>query len=53
MLNSPDESLIEPNIMSFWNQVTCSYLLGELLGEYHGIKTIKTLNIYILAYHCS
>ena len=29
---------------------TCSYLLGELLGEYHKIETIKTLNIYISTY---
>ena len=29
---------------------TYSYLLGEPLVEYHKIKTIKTLNIYILAY---
>ena len=26
---------------------TCSYLLGELLGEYHKIESIKTLNIYV------
>ena len=29
---------------------TCSYLLGEPLGEYRDIETIKTLNIYISAY---
>ena len=29
---------------------TCSYLLGELLGEYHKIETVKTLNLYISAY---
>ena len=28
----------------------CSYLLGELLGEYHKNETIKTLNIYISAH---
>ena len=26
------------------------YLLGELLGEYHKIETLKSLNIYISAY---
>ena len=27
-----------------------SYLLGEPLGKYHKIESIKTLNIYISAY---
>ena len=26
---------------------TCSYLLGETLGKYLEIETMKTLNIYI------
>ena len=29
---------------------TCSNFLGEPLGEYHKLETLKTLNIYILAY---
>ena len=32
---------------------TCSYLLGEPLGKYHKIGTIKTLNIYISAYQAN
>ena len=27
-----------------------NYLIGELLGEYHKVETIRTLNIYISAY---
>ena len=30
-----------------------SYLLGEPLGEYHKIETVKTLNIYISAYQAN
>ena len=37
-------------ILDYFLGDTCLYLLGEYLGNYQKIETLKGLNIYISAY---